>query len=261
MDLPGVGPYTAGAVTSIAKNLPEPILDGNVIRVLTRVHALTGNPTSGPVKQQLWRVAREWVSAAQGLKPKASPSLIFAGSCSILNQALMELGATLCTPRSPGCPDCPVRDQCQAFRLGKPEAFPELPERTPITEVRRVVVLLEHTGTVAVRQRPIGGINGGLWEFPELDRPTPRDPAGDIAEAWCRVPSIRFESLPGISHSITRYRIHLEVVRARLRQRPGLPSTSASPRLHWTQLGDLADLPFTAAHRKIAARTYPQSAS
>ncbi|MCC6233026.1 MAG: A/G-specific adenine glycosylase, partial [Verrucomicrobiales bacterium] len=104
--LPGVGRYTAGAIHSIAFNQPSPILDGNVIRVLTRWQGLTGDPAVRAVNQGLWEDAQRLVEAAAELRrPEA---------CSHLNQSLMELGATVCTPRAPRCHECPVAGSCRA---------------------------------------------------------------------------------------------------------------------------------------------------
>src|SRR6185295_4958994 len=109
----GIGPYSAGAIASIAFGLPEPIVDGNVVRVLCRLFALRGDPAKAPLKQELWRRARELVPAD---KP------------SEFNQSLMELGATLCTPASPRCPECPVAKHCQALASGCEKELPQLPK-------------------------------------------------------------------------------------------------------------------------------------
>ena len=257
--LPGIGPYTAGAISSIAFNQAEPILDGNVIRVLSRVHALPGNPAERIHNRRLWDLARGWVAAAAAMTRVASTTLQLSGPCSALNQALMELGATLCTPRSPGCPDCPIQQHCRAHQRGTPEAFPAIPPRTPATQLRRIALVLEHGPHVAVRQRPAGEINGGFWEFPELDVTGSSVSATAAAAKWTGIGAKHFESIRALKHSITRYRIHLEVVRTRLTRRPKSFPGDSTGGLQWLSLEDLDSLPFTGAHRKLVRRAFPVS--
>ena len=258
IELPGIGPYTAGAISSIAFNQPEPILDGNVIRVLSRVHALTGNPLERVNNRRLWDLARLWVRSATAVPVDSRASLLLSGPCSALNQALMELGATLCTPRAPGCRDCPVNRHCRAHQLGRPEAFPELPPRVPVTHLRRVAVVLQHHDQVAVRQRPAGEVNGGFWEFPELELSASGPEAAAAAAAWTGMAAEQFDSVPGFKHSITRYRIQLEIVRAQIPRRPRSFPGDRSRELQWIAIAALDSLPFTGAHRKLIPRALPR---
>jgi A/G-specific adenine glycosylase len=259
LELPGIGPYTAGAIASIAFNQPAPILDGNVIRVLTRVHALRGNPVERELNKRLWSLAQEWVQHAAECTRFPRPPFALSGSCSALNQSLMELGATLCTPRSPGCPDCPIRSQCAAHRSGNPEAFPETAPRPVVTKLRRVVVLIEHRDSILVRQRPEGGINAGYWEFPELELEPSESGADAVATAarWSGLELDQFSVRPGLVHSITRYRIQLEVLHARVTRKPAIRSSKEDPTLTWIPKRKLAALHLTAAHRKLALRLEP----
>jgi A/G-specific adenine glycosylase len=120
--LPGIGRYTAGAICSIAFNQPTPILDGNVIRVLTRIFGIAENPKEKQTNARLWQLAEELVLARRRKDAKGKNSLRhFApsrdtDSCSHLNQSLMELGALVCTPRNPQCLICPVKKLCVAFK-------------------------------------------------------------------------------------------------------------------------------------------------
>ena len=124
LELPGVGRYTAGAICSIAFNQPAPVLDGNVTRVLTRVFAIPGNPRDRKVDQELWELAEELVQYAGARTRKETPrpprrlarTSRKSGSCSELNQALMELGALICTARQPRCTACPLATRCRALR-------------------------------------------------------------------------------------------------------------------------------------------------
>ncbi|MEK7706965.1 MAG: A/G-specific adenine glycosylase, partial [Verrucomicrobiota bacterium] len=110
--LPGIGRYTAGAIASMAFNQPHSILDGNVIRVLTRLFGIATNPREKKTNAQLWRIAEELVV-------HATRNTQHVAACSHLNQSLMELGALICTPRSPNCPACPAQKLCVAFREGR----------------------------------------------------------------------------------------------------------------------------------------------
>jgi A/G-specific adenine glycosylase len=119
--IPGIGPYTAGAIASIAFDTPAPVVDGNVTRVLCRLYALGGDPAKNPLRAELWRRAAQLVPAARA---------------SDFNQALMELGATVCTPRAPRCDECPLRRACLARSHGSAEALPEKKRRLPTVAVR-----------------------------------------------------------------------------------------------------------------------------
>ncbi len=153
--LPGVGRYTAGAVASLAFGLPEPILDGNVIRVLCRLNKIEADSTTAAVQRHLWSDATALVRAAE------SPA--------VLNSALMELGATVCTPRSPKCLACPVREWCRGQLIADrlPTKKPKKP--TPLIE-RDVWCVRDAAGCYALHQRPITGRWPGLWQFVTLEK-------------------------------------------------------------------------------------------
>src|SRR5580658_9974888 len=153
--LPGVGRYTAGAICSIAFNQPVPILDGNVIRVLSRLLGLAGDPRSKIVNTKLWRAAQELVSAS--------------GEPSRLNQGMMELGALICLPRQPKCPACPLRRDCFALRHNRVEDFPTPSTRTAVTRRRFIALIVSDGARLLVRRRPAGVVNAGLWEFPNVE--------------------------------------------------------------------------------------------
>lgn len=148
--LPGVGAYTAGALASIVHGLPEPVLDGNVRRVLSRLAAAGG--AGAAFERRLEAAARALV---RGPRPGA------------LNQALMELGARLCTPRSPRCGECPVSRSCAARRGGDPERFPaKRPRPAPVDARGCVFVVREPSGGIWLVQRPAAGRMEGMWELP-----------------------------------------------------------------------------------------------
>jgi len=154
-ELKGVGPYTAGAILSIAYGIPEPAVDGNVMRVLSRILSIwddIAKPASRKVFEQAVR------------------DLISHDDPSAFNQALMELGALICTPTSPSCLLCPVREHCQAFFEGVQE---ELPVKTKKTKTRNVQlaasVLSNSEGKILIHKRPAFGLLANLWEFPNVE--------------------------------------------------------------------------------------------
>ena len=240
--LPGVGRYTAGAIASIAYNQPAPILDGNVMRVLTRLFGIGGDPRGKATNQQLWALATHLVEHAANL-----PSSARIRACSRLNQSLMELGALLCTPRQPACPVCPARQLCVAHRERRTQELPALAPRAVTTARRFVAFVIARGDRHLVQQRPTGVINAGLWEFPNLElAPEARLPP--IVKLTPDRAIRTTTRLGSLTHSITRYRITVEIFRAELL------ADSAQPHERWASAAELEELAFTSAHRKIVAR-------
>jgi A/G-specific adenine glycosylase len=230
--LPGIGRYTAGAIASIAFNEPRPILDGNVIRVLTRIFGIVKNPREKHTNARLWHLAEDLVTHA-------------ARRSSFLNQSLMELGALICTPRNPKCLLCPVRKCCTAFRENRVDQLPNLDKRVTITPRRFVVFVVSRSGKYLVRQRPTGVVNAKLWEFPNIET-TANDPHS-TARTVFGFNSFPLQSLCTIKHSITRYRITLDVYRGTMNgSRLQFPFKG-----RWCSLKDFEQLSFPSAHRKI----------
>jgi A/G-specific adenine glycosylase len=156
LEVPGVGDYTAGAILSIALDRPEAILDGNVERVLSRVWLVDRAKGDSAYKQRLWRLSRAVIrrSYAQGLRPN------------VVNQALMELGATLCSPRKPKCLLCPLAGICRAGRDGVAEAYPPKKKRKQWVEVSEEVhCILNPQGQMLLYQRAPGEWRAGLWDL------------------------------------------------------------------------------------------------
>ena len=267
--LPGIGRYTAGAICSIAYNQPTPILDGNVIRVLTRVFGISQNPRDKEANARLWNLAQELVSHAKNAKDaqktiplRTSRPLREPNSCSALNQSLMELGALICTPREPKCLVCPIAKQCFAYQKNRVSEFPNLEKRPTATARRFAAFVVENGGKFLVRQRPEGVVNAHLWEFPNVELNGKPLNASATVEALFGFAPNNVKSLCTIKHSITRYRITLEAFHI------GAPSTfkvgqscrSAPSRRHassardeclWLTLAELQKLSFPSAHGKI----------
>jgi A/G-specific adenine glycosylase len=160
--LPGVGPYTAGAILSIAFGQSEPILDGNVIRVLARLFAIS-EPPEGSARKRYWGLSAQLVPPARPRPPGENDPGDF-------NQALMELGATVCLPQRPLCLVCPLAEQCQGRQDGEPERYPPRKSARPVPVVRMVTVLCRRPAPdgdadqVLLLRRPESGLWGGLWE-------------------------------------------------------------------------------------------------
>jgi A/G-specific adenine glycosylase len=244
MELPGIGRYTAGAICSIAYDQPTPVLDGNVIRVLTRLFAIHSDPAQPATNRRLWDIAESLVRSADQNRVNGERP------CSDLNQALMELGAVICTPAAPKCETCPVQGHCLAFRRGCMEWLPYKRSKAPATARSFVAVVLQHKSRFLVRQRPAGIVNGGLWEFPNLEI----NAGASKQEALNKMaPGSGKQLLPlcRIKHTITRYRITLEVFHGKSERR------AASRLGKWCNLDQLRQLPFSSAHKRIVEQLMP----
>lgn len=243
LSLPGIGRYTAGAVASIAFDQPEPILDGNVIRVLTRLFTLGGDPKSKPLNEQLWTIAADMVRDAASLKTGGPRR------CARFNQALMELGATLCTPTSPKCSECPWSRDCAARREGSQLRYPETAPRAAVTARFFATAVITHRGGYLVRRRTEGAVNAGFWEFPSDEIARETDAAKHLSQ-WLGLDDPDWTPLPDLRHAITRYRITQRVFTAKaapaLRGLPG--------EWRWATAAELHELHLTGPHRKLADR-------
>ena len=167
--LPGIGEYTAGAIASIAFGLPEPAVDGNVLRICAR---LTQCPDS--VGEE--RVKRRFREALRGLYPP--------GRCGAFTSALMELGETVCVPGTPDCESCPLAEICASCAGGTQAAYPVMPEKKQRRVRERTIFLLLHEGRAGLRRRPDKGLLAGLWELPGVDGFLTPSQALRQAEAW-----------------------------------------------------------------------------
>lgn len=231
LELPGVGPYTAGAICSIVFAQPRPILDGNVIRVLSRLHGIRTNVRTAATRQRLWNLATELVQAA----PEAPGHL---------NQALMELGATVCIPKSPRCTECPARDVCTAYLQGIAGRLPNLGLRVQATSRKFFAFVVERKGTYLVRQRSADQVNAHLWEFPNLEAASGISNPGDAAVALGLRLTEADRPRMTVKHTITRFRITVEIYDA-----VGAGKEASGV---WASKADLQRLAFPSAHRRIA---------
>jgi A/G-specific adenine glycosylase len=233
--LPGIGRYTAGAVASIAFGRAEPVLDGNVARVLARWFGVRGDPRSSAVQARLWELAT---------------GLVHGRAPGDWNQALMELGATLCTPRRPDCVRCPVGSECAARRDSAVEAIPGRTRRPATQRVRRAALVVERRSRVLLLRRDSGELLRGLWEFPAIDaREHERDEGaarrllGELGDAGG---SLRSQGR--ILHSIMNRRIETAVFRARVEGNVAQGLRAA----RWFRPDELARVPLSAVGLRIA---------
>ncbi len=236
--LPGVGPYTAAAVLSLAYGVPLAVLDGNVIRVLTRVFTIEDDVTSGRTRRHLQVLA---------------DALLDPDHPGRFNESVMELGATVCTPSAPSCPSCPVNDVCAAFAEGEPTRYPVAKKKKPVPHHDVAVgVVTDEAGRVLVQQRPTDVMLGGLWEFPGGKV----EPDESFAEACRRELKEELgvevevgESLDRIDHAYSHFKITLHAFRCRIVS--GTPVHHAAQPIRWVTVEDLGDLAFPRASRHL----------
>ncbi len=232
--LPGVGRYTAGAIASLAFDRPCPVVDGNVKRVFSRLFAIGGR-RSAATERTYWSIAETMVG---GRSP---------GSW---NQALMELGARICTPRSPACTRCPVAGACRARALGRPESFPPRAKPAPPRILPVAVAwIVRHGRVLLVPGRP-GGALRGAWDLPAVVVPRARTPAGAIVRGLSTLLGVRARASQIVlraRHSILRNRLVIDVVAIDLVG--GVPGWGRS---RWVALNRLEAAAISGATAKIA---------
>ncbi len=231
--LRGIGPYTAGAVASIAHGSADALVDGNVERVLARWMDWPLARGSAELKRRSWATAR-------ALAPSDD-----AGEW---NQALMELGALVCTPRLPKCSACPVRSACQAHAQGRAAALPLAKPKPATIEVELSLHLVEDSGRVLLRRRASSGRMASLYEFPT----TEERPGGVLWPARPELALAEDEELACFGHAITIHRIRARVVRARLVGQLG--TTGDDGAWSWVARADAGRLALTGMARKVVAR-------
>jgi len=198
LDLPGIGRSTAGAILALSRGERHPILDGNVKRVLARYHAVEGWPGKTPVSRILWQHAG-----------RHTPT----DDVAAYTQAMMDLGATICTRTAPRCGDCPVADNCKALLSGRTAELPTRRRKASKPLKKTQMVLVRADQAVYLERRPPSGIWGGLWSFPELG------PQQD-AVAWCeqqlQSTPVDLQQWQTVRHSFTHYDLDIEPTAVRV---------------------------------------------
>jgi len=222
--LPGVGRYTAGAIASIVYGRPEPIVDGNVARVLMRVRGRAGTADEPATIRWLWAESQRLVEAASD--PRAC------------NEGVMELGAVLCTPRSPRCTECPLSARCAARSSGTAERIP-VPKRRPVRAIlHQHVIVLRRGGSILVEQRPAQGLWAGMWQAPTIESDAPLNHAHLLDRLSPAVSSLR--EIGAFVHLTTHREVRVRVFVAR----------TSSTKGRWVDAASQLDVPMGAAARR-----------
>ena len=209
--LPGIGRSTAAAIAAFASGERGAILDGNVKRVLARHRGIDGWPGTPSVEAELWRIAEALLPDGAGAGTDVhSDADADADAIATYTQALMDLGATLCTRARPRCDACPIADDCVALREQRVDALPSPRPRKPLPRREVRVLVLERDGMVLLEQRPPLGIWGGLWSLPEM--PVAGDVSAHIVSRFGAVTGVA-QALPPIAHGFTHFALTMHPLR------------------------------------------------
>ncbi|MBN1484781.1 MAG: A/G-specific adenine glycosylase [Chloroflexia bacterium] len=235
--LPGIGPYTAGAILSLAFGQDEAVVDGNVRRVLCRLALVQEDPRRPTVERDLWATAR---------------ALILPGQAGRVNEALMELGALICLPRRPRCPDCPLASLCRAHQAGREEAVPLAARRGPLPHHQVCAAVIRQGRRVLLAQRHQDDLLGGMWEFPGgtclQGEALPDCLRREIAEELGLEIEVG-DLLDSLPHAYTHFRITLHAFFCR--RLAGEPRALDCADWRWLTLEQAAELPLSVVDRRI----------
>lgn len=232
MALDGIGQSTAGAIAALAMGIRAPILDGNVKRVLTRFYAIPGWPEQTDTKRQLWEVA-------DTLTPTARVA--------DFTQAMMDLGATVCTRSTPTCSRCPLHADCAAFTSGTVAEYPgKKPKRALPVRSIAMFVLIDQAGAVLLEKRPPSGIWGSLYSLPES-----ADPDNDVEVCDIPLPAQGRSALAPIRHTFSHF--HLQITPILLKVKRPRGRVADSDRWVWYPLDQPLEIGLAAPIRKLLA--------
>ncbi|MCD8117034.1 MAG: A/G-specific adenine glycosylase [Oscillospiraceae bacterium] len=223
--LPGIGDYTAGAVASIAFGLPEPAVDGNVLRICARLTACGESIGDGRVKRRFHEELRTQYPTVR---------------CGDLTSAVMELGETVCLPGTPDCESCPLWDKCLARARGRQTDYPVMPDKRPRRIQPRTVFILTCQGRTALRRRPDKGLLAGLWELPNVEGRLDEQAALAQAAAWGCGP-VKAASCGEAVHIFTHLEWHMTGWRIECAVMP--------ERFTWAEAGERERYPIPTAFR------------
>lgn len=225
--LPGIGAYTAGAIASIAFGRRAPLLDGNVARVLSRLFKIDADPKNPAGQRVFW-------SKAEAVLPR--------NHCGDFNQALMELGATVCTPTQPTCGLCPVQKHCVIFREDDPGAYPKILRKTQYINVALTAAVLQQGQSVLLLKRPAQGMLSELWEFPMVE--------GDLSTLE-KLYGLRLKEarpLSPVRHTIMNRRMKIEAWHLQVPARKKIPLQTNA---RWFTFVAVAGLPTSSLNLKL----------
>ncbi len=247
IQLPGIGRYTAGAIASIAFGLDEPALDGNIRRVLSRYFNVQAPARSTESETILWKLAADNLPL---------------GHAAEYNQALMDLGATVCTPRSPACitepgsKTCPLVQGCQAFELGIQEQLPVQTKKAPIPHHTVTAAVIYRKEKVLIAQRPFNGLLGGMWEFPGGKRNPSESLKDCLRREICEELNVEVQvgqKLGIFQHAYTHFQITLHAYQCQLLNGDE-PEPLEANDIRWVNVGNLSDFPMGKIDRMISEK-------
>ncbi|NLJ50164.1 MAG: A/G-specific adenine glycosylase [Candidatus Atribacteria bacterium] len=239
LELPGIGPYTAGAIMSIAFNQNYPLVDGNIIRILSRIFNIENSVKQRETKNYIWKKAEE---------------LILPGKARWLNQALMELGALVCTPKTPRCLECPVQKSCLSFHLGCVEKRPVVPPSKKIVPIQVVVGVLLKDGLFFIQQRPPNGLMADLWEFPGGKINPGEKPEDALIREFREELQFKIHignKIATLKHGYTNFSVTLHAYFCQLIPENQFPVLHFASNYRWVKPQDLFHYAFPAANRRL----------
>lgn len=244
--LPGIGRYTAGAIMSLAFNQKYPVVDANVERLFARLDDI-----DSPIKE----------SGNQRFLWQRVNALIPDGQARHFNQALMELGALICTPRNPLCTACPVARHCKALRGNTVERRPVPREKRSQVRIEMVTGILLHEGRIFIQKRPPAGVWANLWEFPGGQLEPGETPTAALIREYREETEWEIHSLKKlriVHHSYTRYRVTLHGYCCLLAPGSGPPVLHAAQEYRWVTPTELDNFAFPTGHRQLIDAELPQ---
>jgi A/G-specific adenine glycosylase len=234
IELPGIGRSTAGAIASLSMGINAPILDGNVKRVLCRYFAIEGWPGKTSVQKELWEIAE-----------KLTPN----ERCHHYTQAMMDMGATLCTRSKPQCGICPLAPNCQANAQGNPKDYPNSkPKKEKPEKYVQLIMLQDPEGNILLEQRPPQGIWGGLWSFPELAM---NEDALNYTQTHFADSNPTQEAWQPFRHTFSHYHLHIQPVLICLNKKPDAIGESNQ---HWYNPQKPSELGLAAPVKKLLTK-------
>ena len=242
--LPGIGPYTAAAVMSIAFNMPYPVVDANVERLCSRVMNI-----DLPVKNR--DSQKKIIEFASALLTDAEPRQ--------LNQALMELGALVCTPKNPDCPHCPVQLYCRALEAGTVAERPVPGGKQQVIDITMACAIIRRNNKIFIQQRRYDDVWGGLWEFPGGRIKDGESPAETAVRELYEETELQAENLQPfhtVTHYYTRYRVTLHSFISKIDSGNYKPKLNAALQYRWVTLTELNQYAFPAGHRRLIEKMH-----
>jgi A/G-specific adenine glycosylase len=240
LSFPGVGRYTACAIASIAFNQDYPVVDGNVIRVLSRLFHYSENTRLPAAEKWMW-------GKVEDLLPK--------GKARNFNQGMMELGALICTPKSPKCEACPLVSECMAKKKGVQESLPNRGPRKVLTNIKVAIAVIRKGDKVFIQKRPEKGLMGGLWEFPGGKVEKGERPEVAVLREVSEEVGVKLRELTKlreIKHAYTSFKVDLHCFEANYAS--GRVRLKSATEGKWVEISDLKKYPFPAANVSLISQ-------